>query len=124
MRLPKEVAEAIESLREPVNGFSNYSIIGMMNEYGCNFRDITILNEHMGQDKLHPDTLIEALVNGYEVIEEPEVITITTEQKQAVIGYHNSLQHADAFTQGERDRHKRIIRTTLGYIGIEWEEIQ
>lgn len=72
VKLKREVAEAIETLRTPSNGFSNYAIIGMMNDHRESMKEIVVINNHMGQGKMHPDDLIAALVNGYEVEETPE----------------------------------------------------
>lgn len=68
VKLPREVVEAIESLRSKQNGFSDYAIVGMMHEKTSHhIAEIRILDSHMGQGKMHPDNLIKALVNGYEV---------------------------------------------------------
>lgn len=73
VKLPREVAEAIESLRSRENGFSDYSIIGMMhNQSNYHPKEIGILNSHMTQDRMHPDDLIKAMVNGYEIELSPE----------------------------------------------------
>lgn len=74
VKLPKEVAEAIESLREPFNSFSDYAIIGMLYSPSKHkeVKEIQVLHENMGQEKMHPGDLLQALVNGYEVEETPE----------------------------------------------------
>lgn len=71
-RLPREVAKAVEWLR--VEGFSDYAVIGMLySPQTCReIKAIQTLDSHMGQDKMHPDDLIKALVNGYEIEETPE----------------------------------------------------
>lgn len=71
VKLPKEVAEAIAYLRK--EGFSDYSIITSADgkESICSTQFLTI-NNSFGQDKMHPDEFIKALVNGYEVEETPE----------------------------------------------------
>lgn len=116
VKLPKEVAEAIETLRNPENGFSDYAIIGMLysHTHHKELDSIQILNSHMGQDKMHPDNLITALVNGYEVEETPE------DKVRAWYELFNQSENKTVFNALEV---QGIIEKTLNLLNIKIEGV-
>jgi uncharacterized protein (UPF0297 family) len=72
VKLPRELAEALDSLRE--KGYSNFTILSyVINEkYIAHLPEITTIVKAYERDDFSFDTLLNALVNGYEIEKSPE----------------------------------------------------
>jgi hypothetical protein len=70
--LPREVAEALDNLRE--KGYSNFTILSyVINEkYIAHLPEITTIVKAYERDDFSFDMLLNALVNGYEIEKSPE----------------------------------------------------
>jgi hypothetical protein len=116
VKLPKEVANALEIIRSQNHGDNDLikmacgSVVGSYIETELNAQ--RIIFRWCQEDNLI--RFVGALVNGYEVIEEPQVITITPEQKARAIRSYRCLEGDMA----------AIVTSFFRGIGIEWEEIQ
>lgn len=110
VKLPREVAKAIDAILagNEDNRMNRYGIITRLDnqkELGRN-PEMLILNEYFNviewNSPRHPHTLMEALVNGYEVEKSPE-----DELREYYRSGETSTQEAQA------------IRATLGILGIK-----
>jgi hypothetical protein len=79
--LPREVAEALDSLRE--KGYSNFTILSyVINEkYIAHLPEITTIVKAYERDDFSFDTLLNALVNGYEIEKSPEELEAERKEK-------------------------------------------
>lgn len=71
VKVPREVAEAIESKRD--RGYGDYAIVRYASGVGIGNADVTLRKWAFDEDGGgSPDLLMQALVNGYEVEKTPE----------------------------------------------------
>ncbi|MEH7521748.1 DUF1642 domain-containing protein [Bacillus sp. JJ1503] len=114
--LPREVAEAIENMRE--RGRSNGAIIAtaMTNGSGAGvgWTLATYVLEHEGNS----DKLMTALLNGYEIEKSPD---------EKVREYYDELSDSNVSVYSENhhrnNRERAGIRKTLDLLGIQIEGI-
>lgn len=104
----KEVIETMQAKGETLYQIIQHHATG----------DLIRVNRFPIVEAMSGDQLIRALYCGYEVIEEPQVITITPEQKLWAIEYYKTLDLINF------DAADFAIRKIFTLIGIEWEEIQ
>jgi hypothetical protein len=109
--LPREVAEAINFLRNKV-GVTNFGIIAGIAE-GERGYDEWATVEQYASDK--PDTLLAALVNGYEVEKSAE--ELEAERHEKVRRYLRDVERV-----GQWDK-AIAIRRTLKELGIKIEGV-
>jgi hypothetical protein len=105
--LPREVAEAINFLRNKI-GVTNFGIIAGIEEGERGYDEWTTVEQY-ASDK--PDTLLAALVNGYEVEKSSEDI-IRDDYEQCDPG---SLEYRLGFRWG--------VEKTLNTLGIKIEGV-
>jgi hypothetical protein len=114
--LPREVAEAINFLRNKI-GVTNFGIIAGIAE-GDRGYDEWATVEQYASDK--PDTLLEALVNEYEVEKSPE--ELEAERRGKVKRYYENIKDA---SNGDDlyDAQAYAIESTLDLLGIKIEGV-
>jgi hypothetical protein len=105
VKLPREVAEALDSLRG--KGYSNFTILSyVINEkYIAHLPEIATIVKAYERDNFSFDTLLNALVNGYEIEKSPE---------DKVREYYRSL-----WSENRYDKPQLAIRKTLNLLGIK-----
>lgn len=115
--LPREVADAIESMRE--DGQNNFNIMRLA--HGSVFEGpSTVIKRYFFESDIgiSPDTLMSALINGYEVEQTPE---------DRVLEYYNRIiRRAVSTNSPEMFRllgEKEGITKTLNTLGIKIEGV-
>lgn len=103
--LPREVAEALDSLRE--KGYSNFTILSyVINEkYIAHLPEITTIVKAYERDDFSFDMLLNALVNGYEIEKSPE---------DKVREYYDSVLNR-LYTEGLDDQERRYVLESEAY---------
>lgn len=117
--IPAEVADVIENLRDPSGGhvFSNAEIIALASKTGGALHSDTVTLQ-----KIAFDTLLAALVNGYERERAPE---------EYVRDLYRGLKEEAEFARTtlgtdygmSADRARRVMERTLNALGIKIEGV-
>jgi uncharacterized protein (UPF0297 family) len=110
VKLPREVAEALDSLRE--KGYSNFTILSyVINEkYIAHLPEITTIVKAYERDDFSFDKLLNALVNGYEIEKSPE---------EKVREYYESLDKRPLCSEAYGWHEAKAIKKTLDLLGIK-----
>ena len=121
VKVRQEVKETIERIRINYTSWDERALCYIiLNPHGyCQYShdpDIVLVHKWSQNNEF---AFAKGLLNGFEAIEEPEVKTITPEQKAAAI----ALYRLERTTTSELNSFT-AIRRAFKLIGIEWEELR
>jgi len=106
--LPREVAEALDSLRR--QGGGNYEIVAAFIKRRKEIPEIKTLADAFELNKISFDDILNALVNGYEIEKSPE---------DKVREYYESLDKRPLCSEAYGWHEAKAIKKTLDFLEIK-----